>query len=96
MARRAKDPKIERSFQGHKGAITGCAFNPKMRQLVTSSVDKTVMLWNFKLRAFRFEGHKDKVLSVDFSGANDLIVSGSKDGSARLWEPSVYGAGLND
>ena len=59
------DPALERSFRGHKDTVTSVAFNPNMKQLVSGSVDSTVMVWNFKpqLRAFRFAGHK--VLSPD-------------------------------
>lgn len=54
------DPALERSFRGHKDSVTSVAFNPNMKQLVSGSVDSTVMVWNFKpqLRAFRFAGHK--------------------------------------
>lgn len=91
----AIDPAIQRSFKGHRGTITGVAFNPNMRQLATSSTDKAVMLWNFKpqLRAFRFEGHSDEVLSVAYSSANSFVASGSKDRTARLWIPTVYALG---
>jgi WD40 repeat protein len=90
-AREKSDPEIQRSFKGHRGAVTGLAFNPNMRQLATSSTDKSVMLWNFKpqLRAFRFAGHSDAVLSVAFSSATSFVASGSKDRTARLWIPTV-------
>eukprot|EP00775_Hariotina_reticulata_P009180 gene9180-9346_t len=51
------------------------------------------MVWNFKpqLRAFRFAGHKGAVNSVAFSQAHNLIASGSKDKTVRLWQPTVEG-----
>ena len=56
----SEDPTLERTFRGHKGAVTACAFNPNMKQLVTSSEDNSLMIWNFKpsMRAYRFSGHK--------------------------------------
>ena len=35
------------------------AFNNNLKQLISGSLDGTVMVWNFKpqLRAFRFAGH---------------------------------------
>ena len=55
-----EDPTLERSFRGHKDAVTAVAFNANMKQLVSGSLDGCVMVWNFKpqLRAFRFVGHK--------------------------------------
>ena len=55
-----EDPTLERSFRGHKDAVTSVCFNPNMKQLVSGGLDGMVMVWNFKpqLRAFRFAGHK--------------------------------------
>ena len=63
------DPALERSFRGHKGAISSVCFNPNMKQLVSASDDAAVMVWHFRptLRAFRFIGHKAAVLSVAVS-----------------------------
>jgi centriolar protein POC1 len=54
------DPTLERSFRGHKDAVTSVCFNPSMRQLISGSLDGSVMVWNFKpqLRAYRFAGHQ--------------------------------------
>ena len=48
---------------------------------------RCVFVWNFKLqlRAFRFVGHKDAVLSVAASPTGNLVASASKDRSLRLW-----------
>jgi len=61
-----KDPSLERTFRGHKGAITSVSFNPNMKQLVSGSKDGCLMVWNFRpqLRAFRFVGHKVGVVCV--------------------------------
>ncbi|TPX30416.1 hypothetical protein SmJEL517_g06016 [Synchytrium microbalum] len=88
-----QDPTLERSFRGHKDAVTGVAFKPSMTQLASSSMDHSVMVWNFKpqLRAFRFVGHKAAVTSVDFSPTGHLLASSSRDKTVRLWTPNVKG-----
>ena len=87
------DPSLERTFRGHRDAVTACAFNPNMKQLVSSSSDHSLMIWNFKpsMRAYRFAGHKDSVLSVAYSPQGECIASGSKDRTVRLWTPSTVG-----
>lgn len=88
-----EDPGLERSFRGHKDAVTSVAFNPNMKQLVSGSLDNCLMVWNFKpqLRAFRFAGHQGPVYTVAFSPSEALIASGSKDRTVRLWHPTVEG-----
>ena len=96
------DPTLQRTFKGHKNAVTGISFNPSMKQLASSSLDDSLMIWNFKpqLRAFRYVGHQSSVLCIDyapglinhFSNAgtpNYLLASGSKDKTVRLWLPTV-------
>ena len=87
------DPALQRSFRGHKDGVTGVAFAPNMKQLVSSSLDQHVMVWHFKpqLRAYKFQGHKGQVLSLAFSRSGALIASGSKDRTVRVWQPTVEG-----
>ncbi|KAI8846378.1 WD40-repeat-containing domain protein, partial [Chytridium lagenaria] len=89
----AMDPVLERSFKGHKDAITSLSFKPSMTQLASGSMDHSVMVWNFKpqLRAFRFVGHKAAVTGVDFSPSGHLLASSSRDTTVRLWTPNVKG-----
>ena len=63
------DPALKRSFKGHKDAITGICFNPNLKQVVSSSLDGTLMVWNFKpsLRPYRFIGHKGPVYETCIS-----------------------------
>lgn len=81
------DPALKRSFKGHKDAITAIAFNPNLKQVVSSSLDGTVMVWNFKpsLRPYRFIGHKGPVYDVQVAPQGNLIASCSADETIRLW-----------
>lgn len=69
-----EDPELSRTFKGHRGTITGLSFAPDMKQLASSSMDSSVMLWNFKptLRAFKYIGH-------DVSGFKNLLMNYRKE-----------------
>ena len=51
-----EDPTLERHFRGHKNEVAALDFNPNGKQLVSASLDHSVMVWNFtqQMRAFRF------------------------------------------
>ena len=65
-----EDPTLERSFRGHRGTVHSVCFNTNMKQLVSASDDSFVMVWNFKpqMRAFRFAGHKVRMLGGSMHG----------------------------
>ena len=92
--RDSADPCLERTFKGHRDAITSLNFTKSTRQLVSGSSDGCLMLWNFQpqLRAFRFVGHKAAIFHAEFSPTGELIASASKDRTVRLWLPK----GLRD
>ena len=81
------DPQLKRSFKGHKDAITSIAFNPNLKQVISASLDGTVMVWNFKpsLRPYRFIGHKGPVYDLAVSPNGQMIASCSQDETIRLW-----------
>ena len=51
----SEDPTLVRHFRGHKDTVTAVAFNPTIKQLASSSLDSSIMVWNLKqtVRAFR-------------------------------------------
>lgn len=87
------DPSLKRSFKGHKEGVRSVCFNPNLKQVVSGSLDNTVMVWNFKAnqRPFRFIGHKGSVNSVAVTPSGSTIVSGSSDETIRIWNNSVEG-----
>lgn len=88
------DPSLEHNFRGHKAAVTGLSFDLINKQVVTSSSDKTLVIWNLQSntsRCYVFIGHEDVVSSVQFAPNGQLIVSGGWDRNVRLWVPTISG-----
>ena len=60
------DPELYKQFKGHKDAITSVHFCPTKKRVVSSSMDRAIMIWNFSKedRAYRYTGHTDGVYDV--------------------------------
>lgn len=88
-----EDPTLYFNFKGHKKAITGISFHPDNAQFVTSSHDKTIMMWNThkKSKCYCLSGHDDDVNCIDFASNGTVFASGSQDQTVRIWVPSVRG-----
>ncbi|KAK9667397.1 hypothetical protein RND81_14G253300 [Saponaria officinalis] len=89
---------VSKTLSGHKGYISSCQYVPdEDNHLITSSGDQTCILWDIStgLRTSVFggefqSGHTSDVLSVSISNVSSrMFVSGSCDGTARLWDTRV-------
>lgn len=62
--------------------------HPSNGQIVTGGVDQQVVLFDAEKKklAHKMVGHQKKVLSVKFAPQKDAIISGSADGTARVWK----------
>lgn len=91
------DPTYQGHFEGHNNAITALSFHPNAGQLVSSSLDKTVMIWQLKhwMPAYKFIAHTKDVLDVCYSPNGELMASASRDRSVRIWIPKVKGHSLD-
>ena len=43
-----RDPALKQCLKGHKDTVTAVDFSPCEEQMVTSSLDGTVLVWNLK------------------------------------------------
>lgn len=70
-------------------AITGLAFSPDGKRMVSSNMDGTLRLWDTsKGQPFGqpIASHSNSVFSVAFSPNSKRIVSGNMDATLRLWD----------
>ncbi|XP_038694190.1 guanine nucleotide-binding protein subunit beta-like isoform X2 [Tripterygium wilfordii] len=89
---------VSRMLSGHKGYVSSCQYVPDEDTcLITGSGDQTCVLWDITtgLRTSVFGGefqygHSADVLSISINGSNSrMFVSGSCDGTGRLWDTRV-------
>ncbi|KAG2142856.1 quinon protein alcohol dehydrogenase-like superfamily [Suillus bovinus] len=75
-----------REFKGHAG-VNAVAVFPDKRRMVTSSVDRTLHLWDLKTGVVlkKMEGHSSKVWGLAVSRDGQLIASGDGGGELIVW-----------
>ncbi|MBE9110032.1 hypothetical protein IQ273_11490 [Nodosilinea sp. LEGE 07298] len=76
------------TFRGHQNWICALAFDADGQQLVSSSADCTLKLWEASTGTClqTLEGHTNWVMSVAFSADGQYLASGSADHTLKLWE----------
>lgn len=79
----------------HSGEILACA-SPNARTVITAGTSSVVTVWELNSRhkslnvKHSLHGHTDAVTCLAASPAYNIIVSGSRDGTAIVWDMSRY------
>lgn len=85
-------------LQGHSNTINAIAFSPTSNLLASCGQDATIRLWAVNCCSETqaktqdaacvgiLQGHQGRVWSIAFSPDGQTIVSGSEDGTLKLWD----------
>lgn len=84
-------------FSGHTGLILSAAFSPYGHYIATAGQDNTAIIWPFPEAAYGYYQttemtplqileHPDWVSSVAFCPHEEMLITGSTDNNARLWD----------
>lgn len=73
---------------GHRDYLETAVYSPDGKNILTSSRDKTVRIWDAGTGRFERElsGHKDMVLTASYSPDGTHILTASADKTARIWD----------
>jgi len=86
------NPEFFNSLRFHKDTITSTVFNPNGKQLITSSLDNWILLWNIQSKEYKpiiLESKREsKVNEVSISPNGNLIASAKSDGVLDVWDNS--------
>ena len=71
----------------HNNKILSLSFNPNGTEIVSTSRDKTITIWDIDTKDHRtLKGHLYEVNSARYNSNDSLIVSTSSDKTLRLWD----------
>ncbi len=76
------------TLHGHEEAVSGVAFSPDGRRIVSGSGDKTLKVWDAETgtETLTLRGHERRVRDVAFSPDGGRIVSADLHGHELVWD----------
>lgn len=81
---RSLDGKLISVLQGHKAQLYLANFNTNGKLLATASQDKDVKIWNHNGTLLKTLPHDKPVTQVAFYSDDNLLISGTEDGTINL------------
>lgn len=81
------DIKVSKTLVAHNGYLSDCEFISD-RHIITSSGDQSCMHWDIEMGQVltKFTGHLGDVMNVNISPDHNMLVSGSCDKTAKIWD----------
>ncbi|NJL48325.1 MAG: hypothetical protein HC929_13615 [Leptolyngbyaceae cyanobacterium SM2_5_2] len=80
-------------FSASKSSSSGALFvdfHPLVNEFASGGEDGIIRIWNTRGRLLRtLTGHTDAVNRIDYSEDGKILVSSSKDGTIKFWNPQT-------
>ena len=76
--------------EGHSSDVLSLDWSRDGRQIVSSSLDKSIIIWdmNLMIKLITLTGvHTKAITSVKFNADSSRVISGSYDGNVIIWNP---------
>lgn len=82
---------VMREFSGHKDGVWQLAAKVGQPIIGTASADHTACVWGIESGRclLQYTGHVGSVNSIKFHQNRDLVLTGSGDGTAHIWQAAV-------
>lgn len=82
---------LVRDFCGHKDGVWQVSTKSGQPIIGTASADHTACIWAIESGRclLQYQGHTGSVNSIKFHQNKDLVLTGSGDGSAHIWQAAV-------
>lgn len=82
---------VMREFSGHKDGVWQVAAKVGQHIIGTASADHTACIWGIESGRclLQYTGHVGSVNSIKFHQSRDLVLTGSGDGTAHIWQAAV-------
>lgn len=82
---------VHHIFNNHRGAVTRVRFANNDKSLLAScSLDGSLVICQVipspATTIYKLEGHQSGIMDMQWNTTNDLIVTASLDGTARVWQ----------
>lgn len=88
----AEGPAPLLQFVGHEGKINRAIWGALNKTIISCSDDTTIRVHNSLTGELlrRVDAHANKVVDIQFAWDYSFLISASKDGSAKLWDPESF------
>ncbi|MCC5647123.1 hypothetical protein LC607_30290 [Nostoc sp. CHAB 5824] len=86
----SQESKLLRIFK-HEKEVPKVIFSKDSKKLISCSFDKTIKFWNCssKFDGYdngKFNGHTDRITSIEANVVGKIITTTSKDGTVKVWD----------
>jgi len=83
------------NLTGHSSIVFDMSFSPDGSSILTGSWDETARIWDISTQVVKhvmnlsYMDYNNAILSVDWSGGNDMVAIAANEGGTQIWDSST-------